>query len=112
MGRGTGAERRGQRLRAVPASALWVIAALGWLPLAAQSAEAPEKPAATQKPAAAPAKPAADEALDEDLLEFLGTIDAEDEDEDWIDYLTQTDIEKVAARKRPKPAADATEVRK
>ncbi len=50
--------------------------------------------------------------LDEDLLEFLGTIDAEDDDEDWIDYLTQTDIEKVAARKRPKPAADATEVRK
>lgn len=99
-------------MRAIRARALWVIAALGLLPLAARGAEAPAKPAAAAKPATAPAKPAADEALDEDLLEFLGTIDAEGEDEDWIDYLTQTDIEKVAARKRPKPAADATEVRK
>jgi hypothetical protein len=89
-----------------------MIAALGLWPLTADTAEAPAKPGTSTKPAAAPAKPPADEALDEDLLEFLGTIDSEDEDDDWIDYLTQTDIEKVAARKRPKPAADATEVKK
>lgn len=82
---------------------LWTIAALTLLPFAAQAAEPPAK---------ATAKPEAEEPIDEDLLEFLGTIDSEDEDGDWIDYLTQTDIEKVAARKRAKPAPDATEVKK
>jgi hypothetical protein len=80
------------------------IAALGLLPLGAPAAEPPQK-------SPPPAKTAPeDTALDEDLLEFLGTIDSEDED--WIDYLTQTDIEKVAARKRPPARPDATEVKK
>jgi hypothetical protein len=80
------------------------VAALGLLPLAAPAAETPSK-------ATPPAKTAPeDTSLDEDLLEFLGTIDSEDED--WIDYLTQTDIEKVAARKRAPVSPDATEVKK
>jgi hypothetical protein len=91
---------------------LWTIAVLGLLPFATPAAEPPAKPTAPTKPAAAPAKPDADEAIDDDMLEFLGTIDSEDEDDDWIEYLTQTDIEKVAARKRAKPAPDATEVKK
>ena len=98
-------------MRALRAGVLWTIAALGLLPLATGAAEPPAKPGPT-KPASAPAKPAADAAPDEDLLEFLGTIDSEDEEDDWIDYLAQTDIEKVAARKRAKPVADATEVKK
>jgi hypothetical protein len=91
---------------------LWTFAALGLLPLATQAADPPPKPAAPAKSAAEPAKPAAEEVIDEDLLEFLGTIDSEDEAEDWIDYLSQTDIEKVAARKRAKTAPDAAEVEK
>jgi hypothetical protein len=84
---------------------LWLaVAAFGLLPLAVPAAEPPAK-------SPPPAKTAAeDTSLDEDLLEFLGTIDSEDED--WIDYLTQTDIDKVAARKRPPVNPDATEVKK
>ena len=82
---------------------LWLaVAALGLLPLAAPAADPPKSPPAKTAPE--------DPALDEDLLEFLGTIDSEDED--WIDYLTQTDIDKVAARKRPPVSPDATEVKK
>jgi hypothetical protein len=82
---------------------VFAVAALGLLPLAAPAAEPAKSPP--------PAKTAPeDTSLDEDLLEFLGTIDSEDED--WIDYLTQTDIEKVAARKRPPATPDATEVKK
>lgn len=85
-------------------ASMLAVAAIGLLPLAASAAE----PAKTAPP---PAKTAPeDTSLDEDLLEFLGTIDSEDED--WIDYLTQTDIEKVAARKRPPVDPDATEVKK
>lgn len=55
------------------------------------------KSAATAKPAATTtAKPPAAPAADEDLLEFLGSVDADTGDQDWIDYLSQTDIAKVA----------------
>lgn len=62
-------------------------------------------PMATSAMAAEPVKKApataqADEELD--LLEFLGTIDAENDDKDWLDFLRSTDIGKVA---KPKPAA-------
>jgi hypothetical protein len=101
MGRRAG-ERRGDGLKPWRAGML-AVAALGLLPLAAPAADPPKSPP--------PAKTAPeDPSLDEDLLEFLGTIDSEDED--WIDYLTQTDIEKVAARKRPPVNPDATEVKK
>jgi hypothetical protein len=44
---------------------------------------------------------AADPALDDELLEFLGSVDPPSEsvqpdDGTWIDYLSQTDIGKVA----------------
>ena len=56
------------------------------------------KPAAATKtaPAAKPAAPAADD----DLLEFLGSVDSDSGDQDWIDYLSQTDIAKVAKGKK------------
>ena len=60
-----------------------------------------------------------DPALDEELLEFLGSVDpssdaAQSEDGSWIDYLSHTDIGKVvrpaaapsgAEAKPPAPAA-------
>ena len=51
-------------------------------------------------------------ALDDDLLEFLGSVDdsAQSDDGTWIEYLSQTDIGKVAKPGNPtmvaaKPAA-------
>ena len=44
---------------------------------------------------------------DEDLLEFLGGIDEindESQDEDFSEFLANTDVERIAARK-PKPPA-------
>ncbi|MGQ0833971.1 MAG: hypothetical protein ACT4O5_03465 [Gammaproteobacteria bacterium] len=46
--------------------------------------------------------------LDSELLEFLGTID--DGEEEWTDYLAQTDIAKVAkAKQAPAPKDDAND---
>jgi hypothetical protein len=58
----------------------------------------------------------ADPALDDELLEFLGSVDpasdAVPDDGSWIDYLSQTDISKVAKPGNPtviaaKPATPA-----
>ena len=64
----------------------------------AAAAKTAGKPAAATKtaPAAKPAAPAADD----DLLEFLGSVDSDSGDQDWIDYLSQTDIAKVAKGKK------------
>jgi len=48
----------------------------------------------------------ADPALDDDLLEFLGSVDptsdtAQPDDGTWIEYLSQTDIGKVAKPDKP-----------
>ena len=64
-----------------------------------------------------PKKPAAP-ALDDDILEFLGSVDpasdtVQPDDGSWIDYLSQTDINRVAkpgnptvvAAKPPAPSA-------
>lgn len=56
-----------------------------------------QKPAAT-KPVAA--KPVSTTTADDEFLEFLGSVDAEGADEDWLDYLSRTDIEKVAKAKK------------
>jgi hypothetical protein len=53
-------------------------------------------PAKTTAPKSAPTPKPAAPAADEDLLEFLGSVDADTGDQDWIDYLSQTDIAKVA----------------
>jgi hypothetical protein len=52
----------------------------------------------------------ADPALDEDLLEFLGSVDpasdtVQPDDGTWIEYLSQTDIGKVAKPGNPTVAA-------
>jgi hypothetical protein len=53
----------------------------------------------------------ADPAADSELLEFLGSVDsgadsqATADDGSWIDYLSQTDIGKVAKTAGPKDAA-------
>jgi hypothetical protein len=54
----------------------------------------------------------ADPAADAELLEFLGSVDsgadsqAPADDGSWIDYLSQTDIGKVAKTADPKDASD------
>jgi hypothetical protein len=75
-----------------------VLALVVGLVPAAQAAD-PEK-ADAKKPAetAKPAAPAPE--VDDELLEFLGSVDADSEDEDWLDYLSQTDIAKVAKDKK------------
>lgn len=43
---------------------------------------------------------------DEDLLEFLGGIDEvndESQDEDFSEFLANTDVERIAAARKPKP---------
>jgi len=41
---------------------------------------------------------------DDELLDFLGSVDLDSADEDWLDYLAQTDIAKVAKAKKTVPA--------
>ena len=46
---------------------------------------------------------------DEDLLEFLGGIDevnGDSQDGDFADFLANTDIDKLAAARKPKPPAE------
>jgi hypothetical protein len=74
-----------------------VLALVVGLVPAAQAAD-PQK-ADAKKPAET-AKPAPPPEVDEELLEFLGSVDADSEDEDWLDYLSQTDIAKVAKDKK------------
>ena len=64
---------------------------------AASAAATSPKPASTST-----AKPVA--SVDEDLLEFLGSVD-EEADGEWIDYLSKTDISKVGRAKQKAPAA-------
>ena len=70
-------------MRWVPCA--WVIAAMaaGLMPAVHAEDAKPQPP----KPAAVPE-------ADEELLEFLGSVD--EGDEEWIDYLAQADIAKVA----------------
>jgi hypothetical protein len=80
---------------------VWLLAGLAPAIHADETKSAPAKsdvPAATAK-----AAPLASE--DDDFLEFLGSIDTGDADEDWMDYLAQTDIAKVAKAKKKAPAA-------
>ena len=55
-----------------------------------------------------PPKKPPDPPPDEDFLEFLGSVDStadangQPDDESWIEYLSQTDIDK-AAKKAPAP---------
>ncbi len=70
-----------------------------------QAAEpAGAKPVGTAPQRPAPATPPADDDLD--LLEFLGSIDATNEDQDWLEFLRNTDIGRVARVKTPAKAPE------
>ena len=71
------------------------------LALATARAQADQSPAPA-RPRRQRQESAAGTAPEEELLEFLGSLDAEGEE--WTEYLTETDIEKVA-ESEPAPAA-------
>jgi hypothetical protein len=81
------------RLAAVGA-ALSLVAVPAPVALAADAVGAPGKPATKVAPPAAPD----DAAVDDDLIEFLGSIGDTAEEGDWLDFLSNTDIDKVAKR--------------
>ena len=91
----------------------WVLCLLAGLVPAghADDVKTAPKTAATKPAAATPAatKPAAVPEADDDLLEFLGSVDSDTGDEDWLEYLSQTDVAKVA--KAGKSGPSATEVK-
>jgi hypothetical protein len=76
------------------AGRMWFLAALASAPLAAHAAE---PKAESSKP-----EPASD--VDGELLEFLGSIGAEDAD--WIDFLSQTDAARETPGSDRKPAPE------
>jgi hypothetical protein len=98
----------------------WLLAAL------VPAANADEAKSSAQKPAPASARPAPAVAVkptskpvtapgpatgaDDEFLEFLGSVDTDSGDKDWLDYLAQTDVSKVAKAKKNTPAT--TEVSK
>jgi hypothetical protein len=51
--------------------------------------------------AAAGTEPAPPKEPDEELLEFLGSLDLEDES--WVDYLERTDLTRVVRGRAPPP---------
>jgi hypothetical protein len=92
---------------------LWVLAALAPAAHADEATSPAKKPTpAAATPAAAPSKsaPAAATVADDEFLEFLGSVDTESGEKDWMDYLAETDVSKVAKAKKTGPSA--TEVRK
>jgi hypothetical protein len=82
---------------------LWPLWLLVCFPLvhADDTSEAAKKPAASATTKAT--KPSAPSA-DEELLEFLGSVD-EESDAEWIDYLSKADISKAAKAQNKAPAA-------
>ena len=96
---------------------LWLLAALAPAAHADETtspAKKPATPAATpisKKPVSVgPAAKAANApgpatGADDELLEFLGSVDTDTGDQDWIDYLAQTDVSKVAQAKKNAPEA-------
>jgi hypothetical protein len=70
----------------------------------------PSEPTASKSAASTPAASNAVPATavdDDEFLEFLGSVDAEGADDDWLDYLSRTDIEKVAKAKKTSPDTEA-----
>jgi hypothetical protein len=86
------------RLAAVGAALSLVAATSAPVALAAEPVVAPGAPSAKGSlPKVAPAAPD-DAAVDDDLIEFLGSIGDTAEEGDWLDFLSNTDIDKVAKR--------------
>jgi hypothetical protein len=83
---------------------LWLLVAFAPFVQADETSSAAKKPAASAPSAAS--KPTATSA-DDELLEFLGSVD-EESDGEWIDYLSKTEIPKAAKAKGKTPAATET----
>ena len=66
--------------------------------LAADRPTVPGAPAAVLPAKAPPSKAADETAVDDELIEFLGSVGDTGEEGDWLDFLTHTDIDKVAKR--------------
>jgi hypothetical protein len=77
----------------------WALAAFALMPAAALADDA------NNASAAKVAKRAPDPPADADLLEYLGSVDSEEQG--WIDYLARTDIAQVVKAKK---SPDTTEV--
>lgn len=95
-----------RRRAALPAWALALgAAALGLPAIAADKAsdKAPSGKAVTARVAAADQAASGDD-VDQDLLEFLGSVDTQTDDSSWFDFLRATDIGKLAKEKSA-PAA-------
>ena len=98
---------------------LWLLAMLAPVAQADDVKSPAKKPAPSSTPATTTAtvpKPVASNAsrastpipatgADDEFLEFLGSVDAETGGQDWIDYLAQTDVSKVAKAKKTPPEA-------
>ena len=85
------------------------------VPAAVSLVLAAAAPVAGSKPAEPTDKPAEPPATDAELLEFLGSVDSgadqvAADDGSWIDYLSQTDISKVAQNSDPVSRARAKQV--
>ena len=77
----------------------WILAGLALLPAGVSADNADPAKVANR----APEQPA-----DAELLEYLGSVDAE-EGQEWMDYLARTDIAQVVkAKKSPDTAEVAT----
>jgi len=51
-------------------------------------------------------KPAAADTDDADFIEFLGSVDSESEDADWVNYVAESDPTKVATGRSNAPAPE------
>ncbi|MEJ1964253.1 MAG: hypothetical protein WDO56_22990 [Gammaproteobacteria bacterium] len=70
-------------------------------------AATPSAKVPASKPVTAPASATP---ADDEFLEFLGGLDSDNADQEWMDYLAQTDVSKVAKAKKNAPST--TEVSK
>ena len=81
----------------------------GGLPARTEPSKAASSPPARpspRPPGKSPPVAAEESAVDDDLIEFLGSIGDTTEDGDWLDFLTSTDIDKVAKRGSKTPPRD------
>jgi hypothetical protein len=86
--------------------ALSLVAAMASAPVAlAADPVAPANPPA-RPPAKAPPAAPDEAAVDDELIEFLGSIGDTTEEGDWLDFLSNTDIDQVAKRGAKTPARD------
>ena len=76
----------------------WALAASALMPAVAPADDAN---------AAKVAKRAPDPPADADLLEYLGSVDSEEQD--WIDYLAHTDIAQVVKAKKSPDTAEVVD---